>query len=375
MPLSISDSGSDSEESSGTLEEAPRKSPSTSRNAHKHKWDSRARQRDIAKLQRLLNRDKKSRRRIAVWVTENCEELVREMQAQCNEQLQQMNERWQLTLEAQARSHAEQLNEVRSALQNVHGHCTAAHNNQYGYLHEQSTEHGILHRHVMTLEDDLQKMQQQVESQAGQRAAGSNHPHAAFNHLNTGLSSSLFYAGSRTLGMPVPPYMHPADTAFDQASPAALPDHPSNVSETLYIPARDHFIAPFAGPQLQRATTPPEQHASLLPYANSPRSIAVSERHAKSYSYKTWDGRQGSDAAVSESDDSSVTMAGDGSIGGASPTYEPASSVQVPTSPTHESPLRAHDGGVPTYNAVTQGTVTNTLYTQLDQWGGWPVSR
>lgn len=146
----------------------------------------------------------------------------------------------------------------------------------------------------------------------------------------------------------------------------------------------NHFVASSASPQSQRAATPLEQHASFFPYADLPRSITASEGHAESAyascSYGSCDGRQGSDAAVSESNDSSVTMAGDESIGGtasrgASPTYEPASSIRLPASPTHESPFPAHDGVAPNYDAVTQGTAANTLYTQLDQWDGWPVRR
>lgn len=101
-------------------------------------------------------------------------------------------------------------------LQDLGAQHAAAHNYHAGYLHEQATEYDNLRRQATELENELKMTKQvyagyhvlslahvssqQVEGQARQLAAGSNHLLAPTNTLNTGASLTLLDAGNHIYG-------------------------------------------------------------------------------------------------------------------------------------------------------------------------------
>ena len=345
MPMSVSDSESDSGDSSGTPDKVPRKAPSDPWNSRKPKWESeqaRARRKDVEKLQRLLNRDKQSRKRTAARLTEKYEEAVRNLQMQ----------------------HNRQTDEMQGTLRDLAAEFVTAHYYHAGYLQEQTAQHNDLRTRVTELENELRMTKQQVEGQARQLAARWNH-HAPTNTLNTGASTSaLLDAGNHMHGPPGAPHMHPAHMAYGQPLPAALHDHRNNVLGLLGPPRPhpvkdDEFTAPFATPQLQRAA--PHDHTGSA--------------HT-SYSYNPRGGPQANNVAVLGSDDTSINVADDGNIGGTASlwpplTFDPAFSTRPRASPTRGLLNPPHNPVSPIYGPVKLDSSPEPVYTQLDQGGEW----
>ena len=302
---------------------------------------ARARRKDVEKLQRLLNRDKQSRKRTAARLTEKYEEAVRNLQMQ----------------------HNRQTDEMQGTLQDLAAEFVTAHYYHAGYLQEQTAQHNDLRTRVTELENELRMTKQQVEGQARQLAARWNH-HAPTNTLNTGASTSaLLDAGNHMHGPPGAPHMHPAHMAYGQPSPAALHDHRDNVLGLLGPPrphpVKDEFTAPFATPQLQRAA--PHDHAGSA--------------HT-SYSYNPRDGLQANNVAVLGSEDTSVNVAGDGNIGSTASlwpplTFDPAFSTRPRASPTRGLLNPPHNPVSPIYGPVKLDTSPEPVYTQLNQGGEW----